>query len=122
MKKIYLAFIALSLLFIAVSCEKDLPYPINDVKRGVVIDVARIAGTDGVLSDGLTSGNYKVKLTIPEQQGDYSFMKYAQLVAVIQGVDKKFKSQVVVDNITEFPKEIIRYFFQVRLLIVEVGI
>lgn len=106
MKKIYLAFITLSLLLVAISCDKDLPYPIDDVKRGVVIDVTRIAGTDGVLSDGLTTGNYNIKLTIPEQQGDYSFMKHVQLLAVLQGVDGKMKSEVVIDNITEFPKEI----------------
>ena len=106
MKKIYLAFITLSLLFVAVSCDKDLPYPIDEVKRGVVIDVVRVKGTDGVLSDGLTTGNYKINLSIPEQQGDYSFMKEAQLLAVLQGVDGKMKSEVVIANITEFPKEI----------------
>ena len=107
MKKIYFAFITLSLLFIATSCDKDLPYPIDEVKRGVVIDVVRVPGTDGILSDGLTTGNYKIKLAIPEQQGDYSFMKEAQLLAVMEGVDGKLKSQVVMDNITEFPKEVI---------------
>ena len=106
MKKIYLAFITLSLLFVAVSCDKDLPYPIDDVKRGVVIDVVRVPGTDGILSDGLTTGNYKINLSIPEQQGDYSFMKEAQLLAVMEGVDGKVTSQVVMDNITEFPIEI----------------
>lgn len=106
MKKIYLAFITLSLLFIATSCDKDLPYPIDDVKRGVVIDVVRVPGTDGILSDGLTTGNYKINLSIPEQQGDYSFMKKAQLLAVMEGVDGKLTSKVVMDDITEFPKEI----------------
>lgn len=106
MKKIYLAFMTLSLLFVAMSCDKDLPYPIDEVKRGVVIDLSRIPGTDGVLSDGLTDGDYKIKLTIPKQQGDYSFMKHAQLLAVLQGTDGKYKSVVVVDNITEFPVEL----------------
>lgn len=104
MKKIYLAFI--TLLLIAVSCNKDLPYPIDDVKRGVVIDVVRVPGTDGILSDGLTTGNYKIKLSIPEQQGDYSFMKHAQLLTVLQDVDGNTRSQVVLDNITDFPSEI----------------
>ena len=106
MKKIYLAFITLSLLFVATSCDKDLPYPIDDVKRGVVIDVVRVPGTDGVLSDGLTTGNYKINLSIPEQQGDYSFMKEVQLLAVLEGVDGKLSSRVVMEGITEFPKEI----------------
>ena len=106
MKKIYIALFAIALLFIAQSCEKDLPYPIKDVTRGVVIDIVRIPGTDGVLSDGITTGNCKIKVTIPENQGDYSFMSHAQILAVLEGADKKMTSHVVVDNITEFPKEI----------------
>ena len=106
MKKIFLACITFSLMFLAVSCDKDLPYPIDQVERGVVIDVSRVAGTDGVLSDGLTTGNYKLKLTIPAEQGDYSFMKCAQLLAVIQWADGKWSSSVVVDNINQFPLEI----------------
>lgn len=107
MKNIYFAFIALSLLLGTVGCDKDLPYPIDEVSRGVVIDISRVAGTDGILSDGLTTGNYKIKLTIPENQGDYSYLKHAQLLAVMEGVDGELKSQVVMDNITEFPKEIV---------------
>jgi len=106
MKKIFFAFISFSLLIIANSCDKELPYPINDVKRGVVIDVSRIPGTNGVLSEGVTEGNYKIKLLIPEYQGDYSFMKNAQLLAVLTGVDGKMSSRVAIDNITTFPIEI----------------
>ena len=106
MKNKYLAVIALSLLFITASCDKELPYPIDEVKKGVLIDVVRVAGTDGVLSDGLTTGNYKIKLTIPENQGDYSFMKNAQLLAVLQNTNGTTTSKVVIDNITAFPQEI----------------
>lgn len=106
MRKISLIFITLSLLFIALSCDKDLPYPIEDIKRGVVIDIVRIPGTDGLLSDGETSGNYKIKVLIPENQGDYSFMKHAQLLAVLQAPGMETKTAVVVDNITEFPQEL----------------
>lgn len=96
----------LSLLFISQSCDEELPYPIDEVKRGVVVDLVRVAGTDGILADGLTTGNYKVKISIPEQQGDYSFMSHVQLLGVLQAADGTFSSEVVVDNITEFPKEI----------------
>ena len=106
MKKIFFAFISLPLLFLAQSCEKDLPYPIDQVKRGVLIDVVRVPGTDGVLTEGVTTGNYKVKLTIPENQGNYSFMKNAQLLAVFQGIDGKVTSKVVIDNIVQFPQDV----------------
>jgi hypothetical protein len=106
MKKVYLLFITLSLLMLGYSCSQELPYPIDDVKRGVVIDIVRSEGSDGVLYRDETDGNYKVKLTIPEQQGDYSFMKHAQILAVFQGSDGSVTTKVVEDNITEFPKEI----------------
>jgi len=106
MKKIYFAFAALTLLLTIHGCEKDLPYPIDEVKRGVLIDVARIPGTDGVLGDGVTTGNYQLKMIIPENQGDYSFMKHAQLIAVLNTAQGAWKSAVAVDNITDFPKTI----------------
>jgi len=106
MKKIFFAFISLSLLFVAQSCDKKLPFPIDEVKRGVLIDVSRVSNTDGVLYDGITTGNYKIALTIPENQGDYSNMKNAQLLAVLQDVDGKTTSKVVLDDLTQFPQEI----------------
>lgn len=106
MKKIYLAAISLLILISALSCDSNLPYPTDEIKRGVVVDLMRIPGSDGLLSDGLTTGDYRIKLTVPEQQGDYSFMSHAQVVAVLQESDGSFNSAVVVDNITEFPVEL----------------
>ncbi|MDR2926940.1 MAG: hypothetical protein LBV41_01870 [Cytophagaceae bacterium] len=106
MKVKYLAVIALSLLFMMQGCKRELPYPIDEVKRGVVIDVVRISGTDGVLSAGQTTGDYRLKLAIPKEQGDYSFMKNAQLLAILRNADGNYSTTVAVDNITGFPKEI----------------
>ncbi|GHS93509.1 hypothetical protein FACS1894207_0020 [Bacteroidia bacterium] len=103
MKKIYLYVLTtVALCLFSVSCEKDLPFPINEVSRGVAVDIVRIPGTDGVLSDGQTSGNYQIKLTIPTQQGDYSMMDHVQLLAVLND-GTKTTSQVAVDNLTTFP-------------------
>ncbi|MCL2651449.1 MAG: hypothetical protein FWD60_10560 [Candidatus Azobacteroides sp.] len=106
MKNKFLAAIVLSLLFIIPSCQKDLPFPINQVTKGVLVDVVRVKGTDGILSDGETAGNYRIKLTIPDEQGDYSSMKDVQLLAVLRNTDKTYSSKVVMDNITGFPQEI----------------
>ncbi|NDV94220.1 hypothetical protein D0T84_04710 [Dysgonomonas sp. 521] len=106
MKKIFLAFISLTLLFITSGCDKDLPYPIDQVTKGVLVDITRVAGTDPVMYDGDVSGNFKVKLLIPENQGDYSQLKYVQLLAVLENVDETITSHVVVDNITQFPSEL----------------
>lgn len=106
MKKIWLIFITLSLIVFVQSCKKELPFPIDEVTRGVVVDIVRVPGTNGLLSDGSTTGDYKIKLTIPEQQGDYSFMDHVQLLAVLQKVDGTYESKVIIDNINEFPKEV----------------
>lgn len=106
MKYIQLFMATVLMALLTVSCDQDLPYPLEDVKNGVVIDIARVEGTDGVLSAGVTDGNYKVKLTIPKQQGDYSELDYAQLLCVFTDAAGKSTAKVVVDNIKEFPKEI----------------
>lgn len=100
-------FIATALwALLTVSCDRDLPYPIDQVKKGVVIDIVRAPGSDGVLSAGVTNGNYKVSVSIPKQQGDYSKLDYAQLLCVFTDVNGKTNSKIIVDNIKEFPKDI----------------
>ncbi len=100
-------FIATALwTLLTVSCDRDLPYPIDQVKKGVVIDIVRTPNSNGVLSAGVTDGDYKVSVSIPKQQGDYSMLDYAQLLCVFTDVDGKTTSKVIVDNIKEFPKDI----------------
>lgn len=106
MKYIQLLMATVLTALLTVSCDQDLPYPLDDVKNGVVIDIARVEGTDGVLSAGVTDGNYKLKLTIPKQQGDYSDLDHAQLLCVFTDASGKTTSKVVMDDIKEFPKEI----------------
>lgn len=101
------SFLAIALVALfASSCSNDLPYPLDDVKHGVVIDVVRSSNTDGILSAGVTTGNYKLKLSIPKQQGDYSFMDHAQLVCVFKTATGELSSKVLQDNIKSFPTEI----------------
>jgi len=106
MKNKFLAAIVISLLFIIPSCQKDLPFPLDQVTKGVLVDIVRVAGTDGILSDGQTTGNYKIKLTIPDEQGDYSILKAVQLLAVLKNADGTYSTKVVKDNLTGFPQEI----------------
>ena len=106
MKKIYLAVIVFLILISAMSCDSNLPYPTDEIKRGVVVDITRITGTDGVLEDGITDGNYKVRLAIPEQQGDYSFLSHIQLLAVLEKEDGSFDSKVIIDNIVDLPVDL----------------
>ncbi len=108
MKRIYLYTQVLAVAFLSIfatSCDKDLPFP-EDITKGVAIDIIRVAGTDPLLSGGITAGNYKVQLSIPTYQGDTSMMNHAQLLAVLTSPTGTSTSQVVVDNITTFPQTI----------------
>lgn len=89
-----------------ISCDRDLPYPLDDVNRGVVIDIVRSADTDGIFSAGTTDGNYKVRLQIPSQQGEYSQLDYVQLICVYTDPQGNTTSKVIEDNIRDLPKEI----------------
>lgn len=106
MKYIKLIMATALLAVLIVSCDRDLPYPLEDVKRGVVIDIVRTSGSDGVLSAGTTEGNFKVNLQIPTQQGDYSNLDYAQLVCVYTDANGEQSSKVVVDKVAELPIEL----------------
>lgn len=109
MKKIYLLLApaaAAAILCGWAGCRKELPYPIDRVKRGVLIDVARVPGTRGVILSGQTTGDYKVRLTVPEHQGDYSSLRHVQLLAVLGDTLGAFASRVAVDSIADFPAEV----------------
>lgn len=96
----FLSIAALALGLFA--CDKqDLPYEMPS--EGVAIDIVKASGTDEMLPDGDNTGDYAVVLTIPKQQGDYSFMEKAQLLCVFTPYGGKARSVVVEDNITTFP-------------------
>lgn len=103
MKKIIFAsFLALAGLM--ASCSKgELPYDLEGTEHGVVIDIKKAANSSLTLSTDL-SGNYKLELSIPKQQGDICMLKEAQLMAVYTPSDGSAKkSAYVVEGITEFP-------------------
>ncbi|MDR2814784.1 MAG: hypothetical protein LBB79_09075 [Prevotellaceae bacterium] len=105
MKRIYLLTLIAAALCAFAGCRRELPYPIDEVQRGVLIDVVRVPGTGGVIVQGQTAGDYKVKLSIPAYQGDYSSLDRAQLLAVLADTQGDASSRVVEDGITAFPVE-----------------
>ncbi len=102
MKYISIITTVILLSVLTISCDRDLPYPLDKVKKSVVVDVYRVSGTDGVLYAGITDGDYQVRLSIPPQQGDYSMLDYVQLMAVYS-FGGQTKTVVVEDNIKELP-------------------
>lgn len=97
--------IALAAAIVAVcACGKqELPYDLAGTEHGVVINIRKVIGTSMTLSTDLNSSNYQVELSIPPQQGDYSMLKEAQLMAVYTGADKTKKAAKVEEGITSFP-------------------
>lgn len=77
-----LFIVGLSLL--AVACGKqELPYDLDGVTKSVAINVAKVVGSDLILSQGTTTGSYKLNLTIPANQGNYEeYFKEAQVRCV----------------------------------------
>lgn len=96
--------IVCSILALA-SCSKQiLPYDLEGVERGVIINIAKVEGSSTTLSTDLDEGDYRVELSVPEYfQGDMSMFKEAQLMAVYTDGSKKTTAAHVVEGITSFP-------------------
>lgn len=86
------------------SCDRELPYDLDGVQKSVVINIGKVIGSSTTLQLDPDSGDYRIALTIPEQQGDYSMLEEAQLVAVYTYDIKKPKIfATVVEGIKTFP-------------------
>ena len=97
----------IALLGVAVvmsSCSKqDLPYDLEGTEHGVAISISKVPGSDLILSTDMSTGDYKLLLSIPEQQGDISMLQEAQVMAVYTDGAKNKKSAIVSTGITSFP-------------------
>lgn len=96
--------IALAFAVAALSAcgKQQLPYDLEGTEHSVVINIRKVSGSSTTLATDM-SGDYKVLLTIADQQGDYSMLKEAQLMAIYTDGAKKKTSAHVVTGITEFP-------------------
>lgn len=99
--KISIAF-ALALTVFA-ACQQKLPYDLEGTEHSVALSISKVAGTSTTLSTDMSDGNYQVKLIVPDQQGDISMLKEAQIMAVYTDGAKNKKSAIVATGITEFP-------------------
>lgn len=98
-------FFAVALtLSVLTGCQQKLPYDLEGTTHGVVINIRKAAGSSTTLSTDMNDGDYKVVLSIPEQQGDYSMLKEAQIMAVYtDGKSKSKQYAKVITGITTFP-------------------
>ncbi|MBO4417697.1 MAG: hypothetical protein J5801_06230 [Bacteroidales bacterium] len=90
------------------ACDKQkLPYDLEGVERGVIINITKVAGTSTTLSTDVNAGDYQVELSVPDYyQGDMSMFKEAQLMAVYTDTEGNKTPAYVVEGITEFPAKL----------------
>ena len=90
------------------ACDKQkLPYDLEGVEHGVIINISKVAGTSTTLSTDMNAGDYQVELSVPNYyQGDMSMFKEAQLMAVYTDTEGKKTPAYVVEGIKEFPAKL----------------
>lgn len=85
-------------------CSQKLPYDLENTTHSVVINIRKLVGSSTTLSTDMNDGDYKIVLSIPEQQGDYSMLDEAQIMAVYTDGKTKVKQYAkVVTGIKSFP-------------------
>lgn len=85
-------------------CSQKLPYDLENTTHSVVINIRKLVGSSTTLSTDMNDGDYKIVLSIPEQQGDYSMLEEAQIMAVYTYGKTKVKQYAkVVTGIKSFP-------------------
>lgn len=95
-----ITIVAVFALFAGCSKQK-LPYDLDGVEKGVLINIHKPVGSGAAMSTD-KSDVFEVILDIPWQQGDYSMLKEASLTAVYTHSGKKTAADVI-EGITEFP-------------------
>ncbi len=99
--RIFAFILALSTLFVA--CDKqNLPYDLEGIQKGVVINIHKPAGAGAAMSTDMTD-EFEILLDIPEQQGDWSMLKEAYLTVIYTHGTEKKAGRVSGAPITEFP-------------------
>ena len=104
--KIAKILITLCIAFALIGCKQELPYPLDDVQKGVLIDIAKTPKTDMTLSAGVLEGDISVTLNIPWQQGDYSNLKEVELMCIYIPANGAVQSVIYKRGISLFPTTI----------------
>ena len=100
--KLYRIFTILSLALMACGCAQKLPYDLEGVQKTVAINIHKPLGSGAAMSTDM-SDVFEIMLDIPKQQGDYSMMKEAQLMAVYTPTSGPKLSCYVAEGIKKFP-------------------
>ena len=86
-----------------VSCKKDLPYPIDEVKRGALIDIYPLEGSDANISLSAVNLGFKLQM-VKEGAGEYSKIQWTCLYYNPSTEAEKYI--ICQDNITTLPQNV----------------
>lgn len=101
--KIFRILTALVLTAVMYSCNtQKLPYDLEGVEKTVAINIQKPLGSGAAMSTD-KSDVFDVVLSIPAQQGDWSMLDKAQVMAVYTPSSGKKTAAYVVEDIKEFP-------------------
>jgi hypothetical protein len=105
--------VALSFFY---SCDKEMPYDLDSITRGALIDVSKVEGTDLFIDAFATEAPVLgIKLQMPPQ-GAGSF-DHLQLVVIYNRGRANQASYIVADNIRTLPAEVMVDFNDVLALV-----
>jgi hypothetical protein len=100
--RLYRIFTILSLAVMACGCSQKLPYDLEGVEKTVAINIHKPLGAGAAMSTD-KSDVFQIILDIPRQQGDYSMLKEAQLMAIYTSASGSKRAGNVIEGIKEFP-------------------
>ncbi len=102
MKSHSLILALLTLVFLAGCGKQELPYDLEGVEKGVVINIHKPAGSPAAMNPDKSSV-FDIILDIPSQQGDWSMLDKAYLTAVYTHEGNKTVIDMDNQSITQFP-------------------
>lgn len=102
MKRLCILFSLVTALSFFNSCgDPELPYDIDSIRHGALIDVSKIAGSQQYVDYYNPSGNLNVRLqTVPHAEGDFD---YLQLILVYNRGQANAETHIIEDNIKTIP-------------------
>jgi hypothetical protein len=116
MKRNSILLVVMAVLSFFYGCDKEMPYDLDSITKGALIDVSKIEGTPLLIREDATEAPVLgIKLQMPPQ-GAGSF-DYLQLVIVYNRGMANQASYIVVDNIQTLPAEIMVDFGDVLDLV-----
>ncbi len=102
MKRLCILFSLVAALSLFNSCgDPELPYDLDSIKRGALIDISKITGSQQYVDYYNPEGSLNIRLqTVPHAEGDFD---YLQLMLVYNRGQANASTHIIEDNIKTLP-------------------